>query len=58
MLIRLPEVLNRLKVSRSTIYAWMRDGRFPKPIKLGLRPIAWLEDAVDAFIAARREAIS
>ena len=38
----LPEILRRKDIekrfglSRSTIYAMMADGRFPKPVKLGL----------------------
>ncbi|MAD63846.1 AlpA family phage regulatory protein [Haliea sp.] len=27
--------------SRSTIYRWVSEGRFPKPVKLGANSIAW-----------------
>jgi len=30
-----------LGLSRSTIYAMMADGRFPKPVKLGYRAVGW-----------------
>ncbi len=30
-----------IPVSRSTWWAGVREGRFPKPIKLGKRTIAW-----------------
>jgi len=38
---------------RSWLYRLIRAGKFPKPIKLGERRIAFLEDEVDAWLAAR-----
>jgi prophage regulatory protein len=38
---------------RSTIYEHMARGRFPKPIRLGPRTVAWLASEIDAWIAAR-----
>ena len=52
---RLPDVLNRVGYSRSTIYQLMAEGKFPKPINLGARAVAWLESDIDAWIAARVE---
>jgi prophage regulatory protein len=46
-------VLDRIGVSRSSIYLWMRQGRFPKPISLGPRAIGWVEADIDAWIADR-----
>lgn len=40
MLLRLPEVKAVTGLSRSTIYSWISAGRFPQPIKLGLRTVA------------------
>ena len=37
-------------LSRSTIYAKMADGTFPKPIKLGERSVAWLESEVQGWL--------
>jgi prophage regulatory protein len=34
-LLRLPEVLKIMRMSRSAWYQGMADGRFPRPIKLG-----------------------
>ena len=31
----------RLPVSRSTIWRWVAEGRFPKPVKLSARVSAW-----------------
>lgn len=51
-LIRLAEVMRRVGLGRSTIYRWMGEGRFPKPVKLGAHMVAWPEDTIDAWIAS------
>ena len=51
--LRLTEVRNRVPYSRSTIYQLVTQGRFPKPINLGARAVAWLESDIDEWIAAR-----
>ena len=40
-----------LPVSSATIWRWVRDGRFPKPFKLGVATTVWDADEVEAFIA-------
>ena len=52
-LIRLPEVQHRVGLGRSTIYRWMSEGKFPKPVQLGDYAVAWAEDEVQAWIATR-----
>ena len=47
---RLPEVIQSTGLSRSTIYAFMQEGTFPKPIKLGPRRVGWIQDEVTAWI--------
>ena len=42
-LLRLNQVLARVPISRATWYAGIRDGRFPPPVKLGVRISAWRE---------------
>lgn len=51
-LIRLAEVMRRVGLGRSTIYRWMGEGRFPKPVKLGAHMVAWPEDTIDVWIAS------
>ncbi|MGE5539628.1 MAG: helix-turn-helix transcriptional regulator [Gemmatimonas sp.] len=43
-------------LSRSTIYAWVRDGLFPAPISLGPKAVGWLESELDAWLAERTRA--
>ena len=40
-------------LSRSTIYAMMAAGTFPKPIKLGKRAVGWRESDVLDWVASR-----
>lgn len=40
-LLRLPQVLARIPVSRATWYAGVKAGRFPAPVSLGPRAVAW-----------------
>ena len=39
--LRLRDLVDRLGVSRSTIYKWVEEGRFPKSVSLGGRAVAW-----------------
>lgn len=52
-LIRFPEVKHRVGLGRSTIYRWMAEGKFPKPVQLGGYVVAWAEDEVERWISAR-----
>lgn len=45
-------VRGRVGMHPSTIYAEIKAGRFPKPVKLG-RSSRWVESEIDAFIEAR-----
>ena len=50
-IIRLPEVLNRTGLARTTWYRVQAvDPTAPKPIKLTSRTIGFLEAEIDAFI--------
>jgi prophage regulatory protein len=51
--IRLTQVRARTGLSRSTLYAYMRDGRFPAPIAISERCVAWVESEIDTWIADR-----
>jgi len=52
-LIRLKEVQHRVGLGRSTIYRWMAEGKFPKPIQLGGYAVAWAQEDIDGWIATR-----
>lgn len=50
-LLRLPHVLDRVRVSRSDWYRRIARGEAPKPIALGPKIRAWKESEIDAYIA-------
>jgi prophage regulatory protein len=49
-LLRLPQVLSLVPVSRSSWWQGCRDGRFPRPIRLGPRTTAWRARDILALI--------
>jgi prophage regulatory protein len=59
-IIKLPELKNQTGKSRSSIYDTLNpkspryDESFPKPIRVGLRSIGWIEAEVQAWIETRR----
>jgi len=50
--IRVPEVLNRVGFSRTTLYERIKEGGFPDRIKIGPRCVAFVESEIDAWIEA------
>lgn len=58
-ILRLPEVKNLVGLGKSSVYAMVASGSFPKPIPLGIRSVGWLETEVIEWISqrtAKREA--
>jgi prophage regulatory protein len=49
-LIALPEILEKMRTSRSTLYLLVAKGRFPRPLKIG-RSSRWVAADVAEFIA-------
>ena len=54
-LIRRKEVQAKTGLGASSIYAMMKQGKFPKAITLSERRVAWLESDVDQWITDRIE---
>ena len=52
-LIRRKEVQAKTGLGASSIYAMMKQGKFPKAITLSERRVAWIESDVDQWIAER-----
>lgn len=48
--LRLPQVLRLIPIGKSTLWAWVAAGKFPKPVKLGPRTSVWRVGDVKAFI--------
>ncbi len=55
-ILRLPEVLKRTGLTRSTLYDLIKQGKFPRAIQLSIRCVGWLEDEVHDWVVKRLEA--
>lgn len=53
--LRLPSVIERTGLSRSTIYQRISENRFPKPVSLGSRAVGWLEEEITQWANERIE---
>ncbi|HRE45318.1 MAG TPA: AlpA family phage regulatory protein [Terricaulis sp.] len=51
MLMRLPQVMREVALCRSSIYAAMSEGRFPAPVRIGRRAVAWRAEDIEAWKA-------
>ena len=47
---RLPEVKGRTGKGRTSIYNGIKNGTFPKPVRIGDRAVAWDSFAIDEWI--------
>lgn len=52
-LIRLLSVMDKTGISKSYIYVLVKQGLFPKPVKLSERSVAWVESEIQQWIDDR-----
>tara|TARA_B110000211_G_C13558494_1_gene326751 strand:+ start:258 stop:464 length:207 start_codon:yes stop_codon:yes gene_type:complete len=48
--LRLPEVLKFIPIGKSTWWQGVKNGKFPKPVKLGERTTAWRVEDIKELI--------
>ncbi|NMG40385.1 AlpA family phage regulatory protein [Chelativorans sp. ZYF759] len=53
VLLPLSVVCQRVSLSPTTIRDLVREGKFPKPVKLPARRVAWASDEIDGWIDER-----
>ena len=49
-LLKLKEVLQRLRISKSTWYDGVRRQVFPQPVRIGTRTVVWLESDIENYL--------
>lgn len=49
-ILRLPQVIEMIGMSKSSIYLAISNGNFPKPIKLSERSVGWTANDIENFI--------
>lgn len=52
-LLRIGEVETMVGLKKSSLYAAIRRGEFPAPVKLSRRAVCWPASAIDAWIGSR-----
>ena len=52
-LLRRRQVEQLVQLSRSTIYAAVKAGTFPAPVRIGARAVAWRRTALEVWLEAR-----
>ena len=55
-MLRLPSVLQRTGLSRSTLYDQIKKGQFPAPLRISERSSGWRASEVEQWIASRTSA--
>lgn len=55
-ILRLPGVMEKVGLSKASIYRLMKEGKFPPPLELGDRARGWNESSLDEWIEERRPA--
>ncbi len=53
-LLRRPEVEALTGLARATIYQKMAAGHFPRPVKIGIRAVAWPLSVIADWIESRK----
>jgi prophage regulatory protein len=53
---RLPQLNQRLGVSGSTVWNWIKQGKFPRGISLSSNVTAWSSSEVDAWAQSKIDA--
>ncbi|WP_432692364.1 helix-turn-helix transcriptional regulator [Morganella morganii] len=51
-LLRVRDVMKKTSFKRSWVYVQMERGKFPRPVRIGGRSIAWVESEVNEWIAS------
>ena len=52
--LRFPAVSRVTGLPRSTLYLYMKNDQFPKPIKLGMRSVGWIKEEIDEWLQQRK----
>lgn len=57
LLLRLTKVISICGLKKSSIYARVKKGTFPEPVRLGPKSVAWRSDEIGAWVDSRPRAL-
>ncbi len=52
-LLRIDDVVKKTSIGKSTIWVWVKEEKFPKPIKLSERISVWKESDIDEWVESK-----
>ena len=52
-ILRLPDVLDKTGLGRSSVYALVSRGAFPRPVRIASRAIGWQEAEIERWLKER-----
>lgn len=55
-LINIPTMCKNLNKGRTTLFCWVRDGKFPQPLRVGSRTLGWTEQQYQNWLVQLEEA--
>jgi prophage regulatory protein len=55
LVVRMSRLVEMIGLSRSTIWKLLSEGKFPNPIRLGSRSIAWRINDIEEWLQSRQE---
>lgn len=55
VILRRPLVEKRTGLTKSGIYFLIREGSFPRPVRLGVRAVGWIEAEVSAWLMQKAD---
>ncbi|WP_075359844.1 helix-turn-helix transcriptional regulator [Caballeronia sordidicola] len=53
-LLRIGKVIEITGIGKTTIYSLIKQGRFPEPVRIGPRMVAWRSDDVNTWLSDPR----
>ena len=57
-MLRINDIVKKTSLGKSTIWQWVGEGKFPKPIKLSKRIRVWKESDIDEWIESKIDKLS
>jgi prophage regulatory protein len=54
-LYRISQLVDRLNISKSTIYLWVSQGKFPPSFKIGGGTSVWNEEEISEWVESKRK---
>ena len=57
-ILRKPRVLALIGIGNTSLYAAIKRGDFPAPVKLGVRAVGWRRSDIDNWLASRETKVT